>query len=396
MIDVEPLIRDELERLAPQPVAQLASWENVLERAGRRPRRSAPRTLLVAAAALAVAGAVASAYAVGHHFLVGDPAPPEVKEQAALLNQVKGELIPRVHRGPALRIQKTRLAASLDASTGRVYLWTAPTERGDICLFHQIAGNEMPDGRPNLGSGCGFSGGGIDSNRSGTRVRDGRWLSLIYGRVDESAQRLELRIKGRTLDVPLQGGFFLFELPGVGDSETPALELIAYDEKGAALAREKHGLPPGARSPLHVPRTVDVSGEKPLLEIETRRTKRPIRLYLIESDGERCQVLVSPGGTGTSCGGRSPGAREISVGPNQIGAAPDGMLLLWGEIGSEIETLEVRFQDGRVERLPLVEHFTLYQVARDDFVHGRRPIELVGRNEEGGVVARRPLGPWRP
>jgi hypothetical protein len=71
------------------------------------------------------------------------------------------------------------------------------------------------------------------------------------------------------------------------------------------------------------------------------------------------------------------------------------MLLLWGEVGSEIEKLELRFEDGRVERLPLVEQFTLYQVDPADFVVGRRPIALVGRNSDGTIVGERKLGPWR-
>ena len=47
-----------------------------------------------------------------------------------------------------------------------------------------------------------------------------------------------------------------------------------------------------------------------------------------------------------------------------------------------------------VERLPLVDHLTLYQVARRDFAAGRRPIALVGRDASGKVIARRRHGPW--
>ena len=393
MIDVDPLIRDELERRVPPPAAQLASWQDVLERAGERRRPSGARQLLTLAATLLVlAGLAASAYAVGRHFLVGDPAPPEVKERAALLNQVKGELIPRVHRGPKIRVEETRLAASLDASTGPVYLWVAPTERGDYCLFKHIVGMELPDGSPNLSGGCGRGGAPIDSALSGTRVRNDAWLALVSGRVDPPVQRLEVELKGETHRVPRSGRFFLFELPNVVDGELPDVELVAYDARGAELARKWHGVPAAFRRP---PRTVDVTGEKPLLEIETRRTKKPIRLYVVERDGERCRVLVSPGGTGSGCGGRPIGPREIPIGPNQIGAAPDGMLLLWGEVGSEIEQLELLFQDGRVERLPLVENFTLYQIDPADFADGRRPIELIGRSAAGDVVGRRKLGPWQ-
>jgi hypothetical protein len=395
MIDVEPLIREELDRRVPPPAPQLASWDDVLGRAGERrhlPASPTRRAMIIAAAIVAVAGAAASAYAVGRHLLVGGPAPPDVKEQAVLLNQVKGELIPRVYPGPRIRVEQTRLAAALDASTGRVYLWVAPTERGDYCLFKQIVGTELPDGSPNLSGGCGRGDTPIDSTLSGTRVRDGGWLSLVYGHVDEAVQRLVVRVDGRTHQVPLSGRFFLFELPEVADGQFPEIELVAYDAQGNELARKKHAVPANF---TRRPQPVDISGKRPLLEIETRRTKKPIRLYVIDRGGERCLVLVSPGGTGSGCGGRPPEPREIPIAPNQIGTAPDGMLLLWGEVGNEIERLELRFQDGRVERLPLVEHFTLYQIHPHDFVDGRRPIELVGRNAAGEVVGRRELGPWQ-
>lgn len=86
---------------------------------------------------------------------------------------------------------------------------------------------------------------------------------------------------------------------------------------------------------------------------------------------------------------------EVGVHPNQIGTTPNGVLLLWGEVGSEIDRLELRFEGGRVEQLPLVNRFALYQVDPDDFVAGRRPLVLIGRDANGKVVGDRKLGPWR-
>lgn len=399
MTNFDGTVRDLLTRALPAPPPDsYRDWADVLQRAGvsraavgvgrgRRPSRVA---LAVAAAiVLLFAG---TAFALTREFLVGDPAPVEVKEQAALLNDVKGELIPRAHDGPRIRVEETRLAASVVASTGPVYLWVAPTESGGYCLFKQIVGTELPDGRPNLSGGCGPGSDTIDSNLSVTRVRHGRLVTLVYGRVDGRVERLEAEVKGRTLIVPVAGTFFLFELPRASDGDLAGVELIGYDARGHEVARRLHSVPIEFARP-HDP--VDISGKRPLLEIETRLTKQPIRLYVVERDGERCHVLVSPGGTGSGCGQRRPGPREIEVAPNQIGSAPDGMLLLWGEVGSELATLDLRFEDGRVERLPLAGHFTLYQVARDDFAAGRRPIALIGRNPDGDVVSERRLGPWR-
>jgi hypothetical protein len=61
MIDVEPTIRTQLERLAPLPVDSLADWGDVVARS--RPRRHArsrlsPKRLAITAVAVAVVGAI--------------------------------------------------------------------------------------------------------------------------------------------------------------------------------------------------------------------------------------------------------------------------------------------------------------------------------------------------
>jgi hypothetical protein len=136
---------------------------------------------------------------------------------------------------------------------------------------------------------------------------------------------------------------------------------------------------------------VDVRGESPLIEITTRKTGKPIRLYVVERGGKRCRVLVSPGGTGTGCGGRGARPTEVGVHPNRIGAAPDGMVLLGGQVGSEVSRLDLHFEDDRVERLPLSEQFALYQVDPADFAAGRRPLRLIGRDEDGKAIGEQRL-----
>jgi hypothetical protein len=64
MTDVEPLIRTELESLMPLPEGSRRDWADVLERSGRRQRRSRRRLLLAIAigvCVLAIAGAAIAA-----------------------------------------------------------------------------------------------------------------------------------------------------------------------------------------------------------------------------------------------------------------------------------------------------------------------------------------------
>jgi hypothetical protein len=219
---------------------------------------------------------------------------------------------------------------------------------------------------------------------------------LISGSVREDVARLELKTDGRSDEVPLQGRFFIVELPGSGTDDAspriPNLELIAYDGSDRPIARAKSRPPFGGQERLT---PVHLGGEPPLVEITTRRTGKPIRLYLAERNGERCTVLVTPGGTSTGCGGPLPEATEVTVHPTQIGALPNGMLLLWGEVGSAISRLELHFENGRIEQLPLTDRFALYQVDPADFATGRRPVKLIGRDQTGRLIGERELGPWQ-
>jgi len=91
-------LTDALELLVAPFAEEPEEWNDVLRRAERdvaSMARPSKRLVLLAAALLVAVGLVASAYAVGRHFLVGDAAPPEVTREAALLPIVKGELIPR-------------------------------------------------------------------------------------------------------------------------------------------------------------------------------------------------------------------------------------------------------------------------------------------------------------
>ena len=206
MTDIEPRLREELERW--EPLREVRRWDDVLVRAGESGRRSVAcalrrRRLVLAGAAVVALVAAGTAYAIAREFFVGDPAPPSVKEQAAQHTEaVKGELIPRVHETPGIRVEETRLAAALDASTGPVYLWVAPSARGP-CLFTHVVANDGPDGRPNLGSdGCG-SGGPPIRRRRGRLAHARRAVADAPLRARRrTIARLEIKFSGRTVAVP--------------------------------------------------------------------------------------------------------------------------------------------------------------------------------------------------
>jgi len=387
--DVELIIQKELDRMIPR-TQTAPDWSDIVRRAAspaprfRRPVLSRPLVLFAAIAAAAILTAVG--YAVVKYVVVGSPAPQAVKDRLTLLDTVKGELIPKVHRGSGIEVEKTRAAAVIQASTGPVYLWVAPTKQGGYCRFVQIVGTETRDGRPNLGGGCTSPKQRVDISVSGSRVH-GKWLGLVVGHATAPAQRVRVRFADgarRSFDLS-RDGFLLVEV------KDPVRQITVLTGTGQVLsdrrslpATGRHSFPKQA-GPAH---TVAV--------IHTVHTGRPITLRVWRAtNGDRCTTLITPGGTGRSCGGRPPKPDEMAVAPEQIGSARShGMLLYWGSVGSRIEAVELRFEDGGRVALPIHEGFVLYQVKPSNFVSGRRPIELVARDGSGKVVATRRLGPY--
>jgi len=394
MRPVDP-IEEALERLAPSFDHDLPFWEDVLLRVrgadtelGRR-----VRPLVIALAAVLVVAVTGTAFALERYVFVGKPAPPAVKKEFSRMNEpTRGLLLPERHRPPGVLGARARAAAVIEASTGPVYLWVAPTRSGGYCEFLEIVGNGRPDGRGNGGGNCTPKDNRLYATHRGTRVR-GRFVQFVHGQTPRAARRVELRFPNGTVKkVPVRRRFFLAEIPGripPAGQAGPRFTVVALTSDGRVVGRQRFG------RILHPPYDLDVSGRRPLLEIRTRRTKRLLRLYVLESAGQSCYRVVHASGMASGgCGPHAPVPDEIIVSPEQIGAAgdPRTMLLLHGEVGRRIASLELRFDRGPSERLPLVKGWTLYQVDPADLTAGRLPTMLVGRDSEGRVVAKERVG----
>jgi hypothetical protein len=86
------------------------------------------------------------------------------------------------------------------------------------------------------------------------------------------------------------------------------------------------------------------------------------------------------------------GPGDLNIGPAQIGPAPDGLLLHWGPVGTRIDSLELRFEDGSRVAIPIHAGYILYQVSPHNYASGHRPTEVVARNAAGQIVKVRKFG----
>lgn len=237
MTDVEPVIRVELERLAPQAETEWPDWNNVIGRTSVRPglqRHRARRLALVAAVAFAVA-APAFALSSGVRSLLGFERAEPVLDQARLL---------------------------VSAPVGNAFYahaWTSPSSTGGGCQFLTL------DHSPTARSAAGRGGGGSCSAKYGTgpratgnvalrvslsvsrRPKSGvpaNWVPpIVGGSVLPSlrATRVEVVWNGGSLPLRLSNNNFLGGSPAL---YMPPFEnfpyiVVAYDAQGNEVARKR-------------------------------------------------------------------------------------------------------------------------------------------------------------
>lgn len=344
-------------------------------------RRARRRYALVLAVLLGLVLLASGAYGIARALRVGEPAPPEVRRQLARFGH-EAELIP-IPQSPQLDARHARVAATLDSSVGRVDLFAVPSGSAQACGWTWIEANRTYDGRPDMSGVCGYaqreSFFAVEHTLVGSRK-----VVLFEGHAAAKVERVALRIRGQELSVPLVGRWFLAELGG-----NPS-EFVSYDSGGRVL--ERHRLPTTPPRVHPRTRTHRVGPKRTVLTIRSRDTQRLVTLALARSSaGGECLYVRSGKARSEGCGSYGSGA--ISVSPMQLGGAPGGIQLLVGPVARKIVRLDVRYEDGRVVRMPLREGWTLYEVVRADYAKGRRPAVVVGRDRSGKVVATTRL-PW--
>jgi hypothetical protein len=266
----------------------------------------------------------------------------------------------------------------LDSSVGTIYLFASPNARG-VCGSIWREGDRGYQGRLNISSFCGSTN---QSTYMGTFDKP----NLFAGHVPDNVARVAVRVAGRIIAVPLTGRWFLAELPG------PVETFLSYDSNGQQVEKRAfHWQIPRGR-PAPIPHQVTHARE--VAQIDARGGEK-ISLFVAKAnDGGYCQIVRSDRRmSNRGCSVAVPKPRELDVGGMNFGGAPGGVLLLVGPVGSQIATLELRYQDGRVDPVPLHDGWALYEVVPADYAQGRRPEKLIARDTNGHTVATHGF-PW--
>jgi hypothetical protein len=195
-------------------------------------RRRLPRRYVVALAFAVATLLAATAYAIVHEFVVGEPAPKELNKEIAYFvgKTIPPSILTPSHPHPALA-GKPRVAAAAQTRWGPIYLITAPLRGGGECRYPVFPGDRA------LGTVGELITGANECTVPAhppylwftvthmTLVSLKRTVFLVEGYAPHAVR---MRIGGQTYETPL--GWFLAEYRGTQ-------KLVAFDSGGHVVGR---------------------------------------------------------------------------------------------------------------------------------------------------------------
>jgi hypothetical protein len=223
---------------------------------------------------------------------------------------------------------------------------------------------------------------------------------LLWGRVPQASMRsLRLRFgDGRSVGVPTRSGFFLYRVPEQVLVHTGPRSLLALDRRGRRVADEPALFGPplsleffgGIRRP---PGGAVLARRHELMERPTSAGRASVWAAPSFAAPARCTWLqVGRAVYGGGCRRYRPPRRGLSeVVPLRIPIHGQALNLLWGQVGSDVTELALRFQDGSQATLPIQEGTFLYPVPESRWIKGRRPAFVLARDAAGRRVGKRLL-----
>ena len=377
-------------------------WDDVR----RRARRPVGRRALLAGLAAALTVAVA-APALGLHrtvidWFAAEPAPERVQLEFARLGVgAPPGMAPGVIPNSARKVMESR-------HDGKTYvLSVAPTQAGGFCyrwenLFAGCRQGRTPPPMPArlepdlntflLGTTWTANDHGIVQNLGGNLLaRETERLFVEY------ADGEEAEIPVVWVSPPIDAGFFLFWVP---DSRRTAgrhvTALTAEGADGRVLARQTFRLvrPEDVERPVRLPDgniarlppRADVSRARKLFEFEAQDGTH-VWLWLVPTiDGGRCWAFNRGGGC-------PPADYEQTI-PMAAGLASGSKPVLFqGQVIEAVAAVELRYEDGTVERLEPREGFVLHEIGSAHYERGHRLELAVALGPLGNLLTRQPFRP---
>jgi hypothetical protein len=371
---------------------------------------------LLVAAALLTLGSQAALAAGGDS---AAPVPPAVSQ---FLSTLQGISVAAPATGATPAIGKAQPGA-LDSSSVRLRVTLPSAQFGDVSVYAgrtanglcwvilrgghvsgQCSSDNVPASSPVVV--------GFDSNSAGWDLVDGHTYS-------SKARSLRVRFtSGSTLDVPVSGRFFVFELgpDHSAFSSDPPVSLEVLDASGASLGTRVDPMRLHARRPNFV--SALASSVRLRAQLTLPASGGHVTLSSgRDAAGDGCmRVLLNGASALTSfltwqCGVQIGRYGDLldTQNPKVVHRVPvswtlgrSGNTLLsshtfaYGYVAPSTARLELRFQDGASTNIDLHAGFFAYEIPTSAYADGHRPSELQAYAASGSRVYTQPLYPTRP
>lgn len=387
MLDAEPVLLEELDRLAPPHEVGAPAWDEVLRRARGRRRLTPRRAGLYVLAAAIVVYLAAPAFGLGTPFVdffSSKPAPQRAVRDFAQMN------VGAPHgMSPGVIAHQTRLITTYRLRSGRPFpLWVAPTRKGTFCFTFGGGGGCSSRHAPTSHDPGDINSGAIGLGIAGlfhTTVLDGyvydkRIAKLQVRFKDASAVSVSLLWVGR----PIDAGFFYYDLTDAQRRHHSVVAVVALDADGKELARVGSIFRP--RPVWTNPRNVADLSKK----------------YVILRSGQ-ATIAIAPSRTGGNCFWLQEGHGTIGTGcaPPRFQTRPmaggfshgRGFTLFSAQVKPTVRRVELRFQEGSRETLRPVEGFVLYSIPKSHWRLGHRLTAAVAYSSTDKQLARQAFDP---
>jgi len=197
--------------------------------------------------------------------------------------------------------------------------------------------------------------------------------------------------------VPNTDGFYLFRVPQQILIHTGPRRLVAFDNQGRLVARERlfdfASTVEFFRGIQRTPGGAVLARKKELASRPSPVGRASIWAAPSYAVPARCTWLqVGRAVFGGGCRRYEPPQQGLSqVVPLSLAIKGRRLSLLWGQVGVDVSTLEVRFQDRSERGIPIAEGAFLYPVPDQRWKSGHRPAFVIARDDNGRVVGERLL-----
>jgi len=371
-----------------------SNWLDVRHRA-RRGRRA--RIAVAVAAATLVVAIATPAFGLQRiviDWFSAEPAPERVQVDFDRLGVgAPSGMDPQVVPNSARKVMET------DVDGQRRTLWVAPTKKGGYCFVwtdflagcaadpEAIAGGSRhPDDvspallgltwQPDERGVPQLAGGHLHA-----RARDTDQLTV------EFADGTSATVPFVWVSAPIDAGFYIYAVPGEHrrvDHQVTAI--VARDRDGHVLARQMFELT-RPEDVLHAVRLPDGQMAEVPPNAVVERARKVIDFG--SQNGGRVTLWLIPRQDGRYCyaynrgGGCPPRALDVTMAAGLQGGPS---VLFSGQVRPQVAAVELRYEDGKVERLKPIEGFVLYEIPSTHYPRGSRLEVAVAIDENGRVL----------